>query len=124
MLEVEDTGPGIAEAERARVFDRFYRVLGTDVEGSGLGLAIVREIAEQHDARGQHPLAGARRRSEAARHGAPGALPSRRHSRDRRGRVDRQAMRADLTLPARTEIIRALCREAEACLPRRISSAG
>ena len=50
MLEVEDTGPGIAEAERARVFDRFYRVLGTDVEGSGLGLAIVREIAEQHGA--------------------------------------------------------------------------
>jgi two-component system sensor histidine kinase TctE len=50
VLEVEDTGPGIAEAERARVFDRFYRVLGTRAEGSGLGLAIVREIAEQHDA--------------------------------------------------------------------------
>ncbi len=50
VLEVEDTGRGIAEAERPRVFDRFYRVLGTDVEGSGLGLAIVREIAEQHDA--------------------------------------------------------------------------
>ena len=51
VLEVEDTGYGIAEAERARVFDRFYRVLGTRAEGSGLGLAIVREIAEQHDAR-------------------------------------------------------------------------
>ena len=51
VLEVEDTGRGIAEAERSRVFDRFYRVLGTEVEGSGLGLAIVREIAEQHDAR-------------------------------------------------------------------------
>jgi two-component system sensor histidine kinase TctE len=50
VLEVEDTGHGIAEAERSRVFDRFYRVLGTEVEGSGLGLAIVREIAEQHDA--------------------------------------------------------------------------
>jgi len=50
VLEVEDTGPGIAEAERPRVFDRFYRVLGTHVEGSGLGLAIVREIVEQHDA--------------------------------------------------------------------------
>jgi two-component system sensor histidine kinase TctE len=50
VLEVEDTGRGIADAERARVFDRFYRVLGTDVEGSGLGLAIVREIAEQHEA--------------------------------------------------------------------------
>jgi two-component system sensor histidine kinase TctE len=51
VLEVEDTGHGIAEAERSRVFDRFYRVLGTTVEGSGLGLAIVREIAEQHEAR-------------------------------------------------------------------------
>jgi two-component system sensor histidine kinase TctE len=50
VLEVEDTGRGIVEADRSRVFDRFYRVLGTDVEGSGLGLAIVREIAEQHDA--------------------------------------------------------------------------
>ncbi len=50
LLEVEDSGPGIPEHERARVFDRFYRVLGTNVEGSGLGLAIVREIAEQHDA--------------------------------------------------------------------------
>jgi len=50
ILEVEDSGPGIAAVERARVFDRFYRVLGTEVEGSGLGLAIVREIAEQHEA--------------------------------------------------------------------------
>jgi two-component system sensor histidine kinase TctE len=49
-LEVEDTGPGIPEAERALVFERFYRVLGTDTDGSGLGLAIVREIVEQHDA--------------------------------------------------------------------------
>jgi signal transduction histidine kinase len=50
MLEVEDSGPGIAEAERHLVFDRFYRVLGTEVDGSGLGLAIVREIVAQHDA--------------------------------------------------------------------------
>lgn len=50
MLEVEDTGPGIAPAERAHVFERFYRILGSNVEGSGLGLAIVREIAQQHDA--------------------------------------------------------------------------
>jgi two-component system sensor histidine kinase TctE len=49
-LEVEDNGPGIPESERQRVFDRFYRILGTNVDGSGLGLAIVREIAEQHDA--------------------------------------------------------------------------
>ncbi len=50
LLEVEDDGPGIAAQERPRVFDRFYRVLGTGIEGSGLGLAIVKEIAEQHGA--------------------------------------------------------------------------
>jgi two-component system, OmpR family, sensor histidine kinase TctE len=50
FLEVEDTGPGIPDGERERVFDRFYRILGTNVDGSGLGLAIVREIAHQHGA--------------------------------------------------------------------------
>ncbi|WP_160350832.1 sensor histidine kinase [Bordetella sp. 15P40C-2] len=50
VLEVEDSGPGIPAEERERVFDRFYRVLGTQAEGSGLGLAIVREIAQKHDA--------------------------------------------------------------------------
>jgi two-component system sensor histidine kinase TctE len=48
LLEVEDTGPGIAPSERAHVFERFYRILGSNVQGSGLGLAIVREIAQQH----------------------------------------------------------------------------
>lgn len=51
VLAVEDDGPGIPEAERARVFERFYRVLGTGVDGCGLGLAIVREIAQQHGAK-------------------------------------------------------------------------
>lgn len=51
VLEVEDTGMGIAEEDRLYVFDRFYRALGTDVEGSGLGLAIVREIADLHRAK-------------------------------------------------------------------------
>jgi two-component system sensor histidine kinase TctE len=50
LLEIEDTGPGIAPAEQAHVFERFYRILGSNVEGSGLGLAIVREIAQQHGA--------------------------------------------------------------------------
>jgi two-component system sensor histidine kinase TctE len=50
LVEVEDTGPGIAPAERAHVFERFYRILGSSAPGSGLGLAIVREIAQQHGA--------------------------------------------------------------------------
>ena len=48
VLQVEDNGPGIPEAERELVFQPFYRALGTQVDGSGLGLAIVREIAERH----------------------------------------------------------------------------
>lgn len=51
ILEVLDDGPGIPEAERSRVFDRFYRVAGADQPGSGLGLAIVRQVAELHRAR-------------------------------------------------------------------------
>jgi len=50
ILEVEDTGPGIPPSERAHVFERFYRILGSNTEGSGLGLSIVREIAQQHGA--------------------------------------------------------------------------
>jgi two-component system sensor histidine kinase TctE len=49
-LTVDDNGPGIPEQERERVFERFYRVLGTGTEGCGLGLAIVREIAASHHA--------------------------------------------------------------------------
>ena len=50
VVQVEDSGPGIPAAERDKVFQPFYRSLGTNVDGSGLGLAIVREIAQQHDA--------------------------------------------------------------------------
>ena len=49
-LTVSDDGPGIAPAERARVFDRFYRRAGTEPPGSGLGLAIVKAIADAHGA--------------------------------------------------------------------------
>jgi two-component system, OmpR family, sensor kinase len=49
-LVVEDSGPGIPEADRARVLDRFYRVPGEQVPGSGLGLAIVSAIAQWHGA--------------------------------------------------------------------------
>lgn len=50
VLEVADTGTGIPEAERERVFDRFYRRPGEQEPGSGLGLAIVRTIADRHGA--------------------------------------------------------------------------
>ncbi|MFN8836145.1 MAG: sensor histidine kinase N-terminal domain-containing protein [Betaproteobacteria bacterium] len=50
LLSVTDNGPGIAEPERERVFERFHRVSGSPGEGSGLGLAIAREIASAHGA--------------------------------------------------------------------------
>ncbi|MCC7098518.1 MAG: sensor histidine kinase N-terminal domain-containing protein [Rubrivivax sp.] len=53
LLQVENTGPGIAAAERELVFQPFYRPLGTEADGSGLGLSIVREIARQHGAQVQ-----------------------------------------------------------------------
>lgn len=49
-LCVEDDGPGIAPQHRERVFERFYRILGSGESGSGLGLAIVAEIAKRHGA--------------------------------------------------------------------------
>jgi two-component system OmpR family sensor kinase/two-component system sensor histidine kinase QseC len=51
VLEVTDTGPGIAPADRERVFDRFYRRAAAQESGTGLGLAIVKAIAERHGAR-------------------------------------------------------------------------
>mgnify|MGYP003602942285 FL=1 len=50
MLQVENSGAGIAEEDREKVFQPFYRVLGSEVDGSGLGLPIVQEIARQHGA--------------------------------------------------------------------------
>ena len=50
VLVVEDSGPGIPPDERARVFDRFYRLPGSGAEGSGLGLAIVKQVADAHGA--------------------------------------------------------------------------
>lgn len=47
---VADQGPGIPAAERALVWERFYRILGSDETGSGLGLSIVRRIADLHGA--------------------------------------------------------------------------
>jgi two-component system OmpR family sensor kinase len=50
VLSLQDSGAGIPAPDRARVFDRFYRVQGTSPSGSGLGLAIVKAIAERHAA--------------------------------------------------------------------------
>lgn len=50
VLRVEDNGPGIEQQHRERVFERFYRVLGSGQSGSGLGLAIVAEVAKRHSA--------------------------------------------------------------------------
>ena len=50
FLEVEDDGPGIAESERLRVRERFYRLPGSPGTGCGLGLAIVDEISRAHHA--------------------------------------------------------------------------
>ncbi len=73
VLQVEDTGPGIPEAERALVLQPFYRALGTQVDGSGLGLAIVSEIVQQHGA--EMTMADARPRGSAAAQGqGPGTL--------------------------------------------------
>lgn len=49
-LSVADSGPGVPESERERVFERFSRLAGQEIEGSGLGLSIVRRIAELHGA--------------------------------------------------------------------------
>ena len=62
-LQIDDAGPGIAFADRDRVFDRFYRRAGADDSGSGLGLAIVRSVADAHGATvalADSPLGGLR----------------------------------------------------------------
>ena len=48
VLNIQDDGIGIAPKHQKHVFERFYRVLGTEQEGSGLGLTIVQEIAARH----------------------------------------------------------------------------
>ncbi|CAG9247579.1 sensor histidine kinase [Paraburkholderia unamae] len=51
VIEVTDNGPGIAEADLTRVFDRFFRVGGHDTQGSGLGLAIAQALAQSYRGR-------------------------------------------------------------------------
>lgn len=52
-LAVEDSGPGIPQAERERIWEAYYRADvgdGLEIAGTGIGLAVVRELARQHDA--------------------------------------------------------------------------
>ncbi|MEC5399808.1 ATP-binding protein [Uliginosibacterium sp. H1] len=51
LLQVEDSGPGIPEDQRGRVFSRFHRGDNPGIAGSGLGLSIVQAIAERHGSR-------------------------------------------------------------------------
>ena len=48
VVEIVDTGPGIPPDLLPRVFDRFFRIEGSDTEGSGLGLAIAKHAAERN----------------------------------------------------------------------------
>jgi two-component system sensor histidine kinase QseC len=50
LLNVLDTGPGIAQEELERIFERFYRPAGQRQPGAGLGLSIVSEICQLHQA--------------------------------------------------------------------------
>lgn len=49
-LDVLDDGPGVADADRERIFDRFFRVAGNLESGSGIGLSLVARIAQAHGA--------------------------------------------------------------------------
>jgi len=51
VVSVVDQGPGIPAEAQALVWERFYRVLGTNESGSGLGLSIVKRIADLHGAK-------------------------------------------------------------------------
>ena len=50
MIQVQDTGVGIAPEEQGRIFERFYRSgNGKTVKGTGLGLSIVKHIVKSYD---------------------------------------------------------------------------
>ena len=77
-LDVADSGPGIPEEFRERVFDRFFRLAGPDTPGSGLGLPIARQAARLHGGEitlGESPAGGLRVRVALPTHAAGPAAP-------------------------------------------------
>ena len=50
-LRIDDTGPGIPEDARERIFEPFYRVPGTVASGTGIGLATVRRVVDVYGGR-------------------------------------------------------------------------
>jgi signal transduction histidine kinase len=50
FVQVSDDGPGVPESDHASIFERFYRVAGSQVQGSGIGLSLVAGIARLHAA--------------------------------------------------------------------------
>ncbi len=78
-LEVADQGPGIPEAYRDRIFDKFFRMPGSSRDGgAGLGLAICDAIAKAHGGRvwaEDRPGGGASFRVSLPREGAPPPFP-------------------------------------------------
>ncbi|MFZ4540807.1 MAG: sensor histidine kinase [Rickettsiales bacterium] len=48
IIKIADNGIGIPIEKRARLFERFYRIIGTESDGTGLGLAIVKHIVDKH----------------------------------------------------------------------------
>ncbi|MBR9914455.1 MAG: response regulator [Algicola sp.] len=49
IIKVSDTGKGISKEELPRIFDRFYRVEGSEKKGSGIGLALTKELVDLHN---------------------------------------------------------------------------
>ncbi|MAH61422.1 MAG: hypothetical protein CMF42_03935 [Legionellales bacterium] len=50
IIRISDKGQGLSDKDKEKVFERFYRVLGTQETGSGLGLSIVHQIAKIYKA--------------------------------------------------------------------------
>jgi len=50
VLNISDNGPGVPQELKNRIFERFFRVIGSKATGSGLGLSIVKQIADIHNA--------------------------------------------------------------------------